>query len=332
MKSFRERNRLGVTVSVLSALLLLSFGAFSFERIPVIGAGPAYYANFTEAAGLRPDDEVLVSGVKVGEVSDVDLEGEHVRVTFRARGIELGDQSRASIRIRTLLGQKYLHLQPRGEVDEDTDPVIPLERTVTPYDVNEAFTGLTDTLEEIDTRKLGESFRTLSETFRDSPPVVRSTLDGLSRLSETLASRDEELSALVSNTRRISTTVAERNAQFEALLTDGNLLLDEVRQRREAISALLTGTRELAAEISGLVADHREQLRPALEQLGRVTEVLQRNQDKLDESLRMAGPFYRMITDAVSNGPWIDVYVCGLIPSSEENRDCAPPRTPGGNR
>lgn len=329
MKSFRERSPLAVTVITIAVLTLVGLAAFFSDRLPIIGLGAPHHADFAEAAGLRPEDEVLVAGVKVGEVTSVDLEGDHVRVTFRSRGVRIGEQSRASIKIRTLLGAKYLELEPRGA--GELDGAIPVDRTVTPYDVNEAFTGLADTLDEVDTRQLGESFRTLSDTFRDSPPVVRSTLDGLSRLSNTLSSRDDELAALVSNTRRITGTVADRNGQFDALIKDGNQLLEEVRMRRAAISDLLTGTRELSGELSGVVRDNGQQLRPALEQLGRVTEVLRRNQNQLDESLRKAGPFYRMIGDTVGNGRWIDVYVCGLIPSSPESRDCEPPPRPGGN-
>jgi len=91
-------------------------------------------------------------------------------------------------------------------------------------------------------------------------------------------------------------------------------LLAEVRQRRAAISTLLTGTERLSIQLRGLVADNRQQLRPALEQLDRVAAVLQRNQQNLDRALQLEPVFIRLFTNSLGNGRWFDNYVCGLLP------------------
>ena len=45
----------------------------------------------------------------------VDLDGDHVRITFRVnRGTEFGEDTSASVRIKTVLGQKFLMLEPKG--------------------------------------------------------------------------------------------------------------------------------------------------------------------------------------------------------------------------
>ena len=79
----------------------------------LLGAGARYTAKFTEAAGLKPGNEVRVAGVKVGEVDDVTLDGDRVNVTFRVENTWIGDQTQATIQIKTILGQKYLSLNPR---------------------------------------------------------------------------------------------------------------------------------------------------------------------------------------------------------------------------
>ena len=45
----------------------------------------------------------------------VELAGDRVRVEFRAKDVELGGASRADIRIKTLLGRKFLMLTPDGD-------------------------------------------------------------------------------------------------------------------------------------------------------------------------------------------------------------------------
>uniref|UniRef100_UPI0039BF83FF MCE family protein n=1 Tax=Lentzea alba TaxID=2714351 RepID=UPI0039BF83FF len=312
----KQRNPITTGAISLTLIGLLLLAAFYSDDLPIVGGGTSYAADFSEAAGLVPGNEVRVAGVKVGKVTKVKLNGDRVRVTFKVKDAWVGDRTTAMIRIKTLLGQKFLSLDPQGSAPLSPGDPIPKERTLAPYDVNEAFNGLATTVGQIDTKQLADSFTVLSDTFANSPEHVRGALDGLSALSKTISSRDEQLAKLLDNTRQLTKTLADRNAEFEKLLSDGNLLLGELRKRRESISALLTGTRDLARELSGLVNDNQNQLKPALEQLGRVTTILQRNQDNLDRSLALMAPFYRVFANTLGNGRWFDTYICGLLPPS----------------
>ncbi|WP_216215346.1 MCE family protein [Amycolatopsis aidingensis] len=329
MKPFRERNP--IVVGTLGVLImgLIGLAVFNIDDLPVVGGGTTYTAEFDEGAGLRSGDEVRVAGVKVGEVSDIELDGDHAKVTFRVRDTWLGDRTTASIKIKTLLGQKNLVLDPLGDTELDPGTPIPRERTMSPYDVTDVFNDLGKTTGQIDTDRLASAFRTLSETLGDSTPQeVRGALEGMSELSRTLASRDDELIKLFENTKDLSKTLADRSDQVESLIKNGNVLLTELNARKEAIGKLFTGSRRLAEQLRGLVADNQETLNPALRQLERVTTVLQRNQAKLEESLRLAGPYYRLLGNAVGNGRWVDTYICGLVPSGTPG-SCMPPRSGG---
>lgn len=327
MKRFRERNPFWVGLIGGLLLIALGLGTFFFEELPGVG-GRTYSADFREAAGIKRGDEVRVAGVKVGEVTGVALDRDHVRISFRTKGVWLGDQTVASIRIKTLLGQKNLVLDPLGTKDLDPATPIPVQRTVTPYDVNDAFADLAKTVGSIDSSALAVSFRTISQAVSGtSPETVRSTLDGLAALSRTISSRDQDLKRLLDNTGAFSKTIADRNAQIESLIKDGGVLLTELGRRRDAINQLLTGIRDLGSQLAGLVADNQAQLGPALEQLDRVTAVLQRNQDSLNRSLALAGPFYRLTGNIVANGHWVDTYVCGLLPAP--GGGCVPPKVGG---
>jgi phospholipid/cholesterol/gamma-HCH transport system substrate-binding protein len=333
MRSYKERNAVRTGVIGTLALIAVAAGIFFYQDLPVLG-GTVYEAEFSEAAGLRPDDEVRVAGIKVGEVTDVELDSttghDRVIVSFRISDAWIGDQTSAAIKIKTLLGRKFLALQPSGATSLDPDVRIPLTRTVTPYDVTEAFEGLADTAGAIDTDQLAASFRTISDTFANSPQHVRTALDGLSALSTTISSRDQQLAELLANTRQLTGTLAESNDEFDKLIKDGDLLLTELSNRRDAIHALLTGTTDLAQQLSGLVADNEDQLGPALTQLDTVTGILEKYAGKLTESLRLAGPYFRVVNNAAGSGRWVDSYICGLI---EPNREpCKAPDVSGGAR
>ena len=42
--------------------------------------------------------------------------------------------------------------------------------------------------------------------------------------------------------------------------------------------------------------------------------MLNKNQDNLDNSLRLMAPFYRVFANTLGNGPWFDTYIQNLPP------------------
>ncbi|WP_020575522.1 MCE family protein [Actinopolymorpha alba] len=335
----RRRERNPVTVGAVGLILLagLLYAAFNASDLPLIGGGTTYAARFSEAGGLRVADEVRVAGVKVGEVRAVELAGDHVRVEFRVDGDgpRLGERTGAAIRIRTLLGRKYLSLEPAGPGRLDPATEIPLSRTVAPYDVVEAFSDLTTTTERIDTAQLAKALDTLSATFANTPEEVRGSLEGLSRLSRTIASRDAQLRTLLARANTVSKVLSDRDQELVKLLRDGDLLLKEIRARRELIHQLLVTTQELSTQVSALVADNRAQLEPALKRLASVVALLRDNQESLDKSIELLAPFVRVFANTLGTGPWFDTYIPNLVPLPATPRLPASPdssRQTGGGR
>jgi phospholipid/cholesterol/gamma-HCH transport system substrate-binding protein len=313
-KPFRDRNPVTIGAVSLSVIALLVLLAFNAQALPFIGGGTVYTAQFSEAAGLRADDPVRVAGVKVGQVESLSLEDGAVTVSFRVRDAFVGDQSQAAIKIETVLGSKYLALVPRGETALDPDDRIPLERTASPYDVVQAFNGLAQTVDSIDTGQLAQSFEVLSQTFADTPDEVRTSLDGLSRLSTTIASRDAQLQQLLGATRDVTQVLADRNGEFTQLIVDSNTLLTEVQNRRQLIDSILTSTQTLSAQLSGLVQDNTAALTPALAQLSTVTDILERNRQNLGDTVANLAPFVTVFTNTLGNGRWFDSFVDNLVP------------------
>ncbi|WP_068156217.1 MCE family protein [Rhodococcus phenolicus] len=295
-------------------ILLATLSAFFLDSLPIIGAGATYRAEFSEAAGLKPTNEVRIAGVKVGQVTGVELEGDRVVVEFKVRDAWIGDDTSASIQIKTILGQKYLALDPRGTDVLDPADTIPLDRTVAPYDVIEAFSSAATTLGDIDSEQLAAGFGALSDAFSETPDDVRAALDGVSRLSETIASRDQELKKLLDATARTSQILADRNAEFNRIISDGALLVTELNNRRQAISQLFEGTKRMSTELSALVQENEDQFGPALEQLRGVVQVLQDNNDNLDRAFELYEPFVRLYANVVGNGRWFDQVVVNLTP------------------
>nr|WP_055494756.1 MCE family protein [Streptomyces sp. TP-A0356] len=314
MKPFRERNPAVVGAVGLTTLVLLTVAAFNADSLPLIGDGDTYSAAFSEAGGLKPGDEVRIAGVEVGKVKGVDLEGDHVRVTFKVKGgPAFGTATGASIRVRTILGAKYLALLPKGPGRLRPGSEIPLRRTVSAYDVVQAFSDLTTTTEQVDTGRLAKALDTISTTFQDSPAEVRASIKGLSRISRAVASRDEALRELLKHANGVTGVLAAHTKDFSALVKDGDQLFKEISRRRAAIHALLKTSALLGIELSGLVEDNRAQIGPALRNLDTFVRMLERNQASLDRSVKLLAPYIRVFTNTLGNGRWFDSYIQNLV-------------------
>ncbi|MFF5314010.1 MCE family protein [Streptomyces massasporeus] len=311
---FRERNPVLIGAVGLTVLALLTVAAFNADRLPVIGDGETYSAAFAEAGGLKPGDEVRIAGVKVGKVEEVDLDGDHVKVTFKIKGEPgFGTGTGASIRVKTILGAKYLALYPRGRGQLEPGSEIPLKRTVPAYDVVQAFSDLTTTTEKVDTEQLAKALDTISTTFEDSPSEVRSSIKGLSRISRTVASRDKALRELLDHANGVTGVLADRSGDFTALVEDGDKLFKEISKRRKAIHKLLKTSAALGIQLSGLVQDNEKEIGPALKGLNTVVKMLERNQSSLDRSIELLAPYVRVFTNTLGNGRWFDSYVQNLV-------------------
>ena len=272
--------------------------------------------------------------MKVGKVSDVYLDGAKVIVEFRAKGVSLGEDTSAAIKIKSLLGQKYLALTPAGS--GELDKRIPLDRTTVPYDVALAFEDLGRNTGAIDTEQMAKSFDVLADSFEETPKALRGMLKGMSALANTISKRDDELASLMQSSAQVTDVFGGLSTEIETLLNDGNLLLAELESRREAIHQLLVGTQELSKQLTALVKENEAELSPALAKLDKVSRILNRNHQEIDSALRKIGPYYRMLTAATGSGRWVDSYVCGLYNNDKRPqldakavRDCQPVK--GGN-
>ncbi len=312
---FRERNPVVIGAVSLAVIVAFILAAFRAEDLPLIGGGDTYYAAFSEAGGLKANDEVRIAGVRVGKVQKVDLAGDHVRVEFLVdSGVDFGSTTAAAIKVKTLLGAMYLSLEPDGSGQLAEGSEIPRERTTSPYDVVQAFAGLADRSERIDTGQLADALNTMAELTENTPEEFQAALRGMSDLSENIAARDEQLNTLLTNLRKVSGVLGDRSGDLVTLMEDGDKLFRALSARRESVHDLLVATSQMSVELTRLVKGTRADLKPALDHLDNVVDVLLKNQENLDNSLRLMAPFYRVFANTLGNGPWFDTYIQNMPP------------------
>lgn len=316
MTPFRERNPVMVGAIGIAVIVAMLLAAFRANDLPLIGGGDTYYAAFSEAGGLKVNDEVRVAGVRVGKVDEIELDGNQVKVSFKVdTAAQLGRDTRAEIRVKTILGSMFLALVPAGEGELQEDSTIPVERTTSPYSVVDAFSGLAERGQAINTGQLTEALETLSDLTENTPEEFQAALKGVSALSRNVAKRDEELNELLGNLNTVAGVLDERDEDIIALMRDADVLFRAVVARREAVHNLLVSTSQLSRELTTLVRQSRADLKPALQHTANVLAVLEKNQENLDQGIRLLAPFVRVFANTLGTGPWFDTLVHNFPPA-----------------
>lgn len=306
-------------VIALLVMVLIAAATFNLSKFPGF-RGTTYYAEFSDASGMHQGNVVQVGGIRVGRVTDVELDGTHVRVEFEVDGdIEFGPDSRASIEVYNLLGEKFLDIEPSAEGQLEAGGTIPLENTQSAYDIVAAFGELTETTEAIDTEQLAQALNVVGETLNESAPEVEAAFDGIARLSRSIAGRDEQVQQLFESSERVTEVLEARSEDIVELMEHADLVFQELTDRREAVHDLLVNARSLAREMRGLVKDNEAQIGPALQEVEELTGFLVEKKQDLKDVLAALGPYVFILSNILGTGPWFDAYAVNLlaIPTGE---------------
>ncbi|MHC9290868.1 MCE family protein [Mycobacterium sp. LTG2003] len=298
----RNRTLLGIiavaVVSVLVATLLL---------IKVANIGyREYTAHFLQAAALRPGNPITVAGIPVGEVMSMKLAGDHVEADLKVRNdVALGEDSRASIKITTILGSRYLALYPGG-AGSLPDNTFDLTHTEVPYDLQEALADVTRTYEQVDTDKFAQSLAILGEQLKTLPPVVPQALENTHTLSTIIAQRRDQLGELLKTTELISNTLRRQQSTIGNLVNQGNSLLGEFVARRATFHAMMDALTNLVQTLSNIVIDDRPELEELLRNLRELSGMLGQHDDLLRSILQSAPIALRGLANATGTGNAVD--------------------------
>ena len=301
-------------LGVVLAILIIVVG-LQPERLLSYATALKYQALFTEAGGVAVGNDVTVSGIKVGSVTDVSLDdGEALVGVTGASKYALGSETTAQIKTGTLLGERVLTLDSIGSGTMSRADVIPVARTSSPYSLSDAVSELTSNTAGTDTAQLNQSLDTLSTTLDQVAPRLGPTFDGLTRLSQALNRRDGSLGELLRTASDVTGIFAERSQQVNSLILNANDLLAVLVERRQAIVDLLANTSAVSKQLTGLVADNEAELAPTLERLNKVNEVLVRNRDNIAKALPGAAKYQTTQSEAVASGFYYTAYVPNFLP------------------
>jgi phospholipid/cholesterol/gamma-HCH transport system substrate-binding protein len=313
MKLFSERNPMIIGAVGLTAVAVVVLAALEWQKLPFLNPGRNVSAYFADAGGLRTGNGVEISGFPVGKVSSIELDGSGVLVKFKvSKNVRLGDRAEAAIKTKGLLGSKILDITPRGE--GQLEGTIPMDRTVSPYQLPDALGDLATTISGLNTDQLSGSLATLAKTFAHTPPDLRNALQGVARFAQTLDERDAHLRTLLDNAAKATGVLAKRTDQVISLVKDTNALLAQLRTQSAALDQIWMNISAASRQLQGFIAENRQELRPALDKLNGVLTIIDNRKERLQKAIPMVNAYVMSLGESVASGPFFKAYVVNLLP------------------
>lgn len=313
MKPFSERNPFIVGAVGIGLTLGVVWLSLNYDKLPFIGNHKGYSAYFAEAGGLAGGDTVEVSGVRVGRVTSVALDGPRVLVKFWIpANITLGDRTEAAVKLKSALGTKRLEVTPRG--DGRLAGPIPVARTHPAYQLPDALGDLTTTISGLDTDQLSNALAVLADEFSDTPPDLKAAVQGVARLSQTLDERDKQLRNLLTNASKVTKVLAERSDEVVSLVRNTDALLLQLKSQRRALDQIANNLSAVAKQVKGFITENRATLKPALDKLNGVLTIVDNRKERVQKAIKGLNAYALSLGESVGSGPFFKAYLANLLP------------------
>ena len=232
-------------------------------------------AQVSDADGIAYGSDVRISGRLVGQVTGIDARGDHSDVTFKVDDSEwpLPQDTRASIRLATLLGQKYVELEPGTDTQhllsdgstiglQSTKPVVDFDQILDTFDqpTRNSLTSLLRTLgsgvagQEGTLQQILPTFGQLSvhsqvptgELSRRDPQI-NDILVNLGTTADQLDRSSADLAGVIDNLNTVTGALATHQTALEGYITN----VDKLNQTTDAVLGN-GGAAELDAGLSQL--------------------------------------------------------------------------------
>jgi phospholipid/cholesterol/gamma-HCH transport system substrate-binding protein len=225
------------TVAVVCTLIVLTA-----LRSPVTGAVSRYTAAFSDVSGLYVGDDVRISGVQVGKVESIRLDGRIAKVEFTAQEDHpVFANTVAAVRYQTLVGQRYVELVQSAEADQRlrAGGNIPLGHTIPSFDVAKLFNGLRPIFQTLDPAQfnlLGENLLRLIQGDENGIGPFLHDLDVISTLA---VNRQAAIAVVIRNLSAISQDLGGKSPQLFHLIATLNEVVTNFGSMAEDFRAAL---------------------------------------------------------------------------------------------
>lgn len=253
-------------------------------------------AYFDNSNGIFPGDDVVLLGVRIGEITAIEPQPERAKITFWFdRRYQVPAQAGAAILSPQLITSRAIQLTPAytGGPELADGAVIPQNRTAVPVEWDDFRMQLEKISSSLQPGPDGDSplgafVNTAAENLRGRGADIREAILELSRTLSALGDHSTDifgtvkgLATLVSALQSSTGLMKELNRN---LASATSLLADDPAQIGTAVEGLNTAARDIAS----FTAEHREAVGFATDKLNSIAQALADSSGDIKQALHLA--------------------------------------------
>lgn len=307
----RRPSRLGrILVVVSAALLALAGSTVVVRRAYRPFPGATHLSGLFAAAGegLVPGSEVDYRGVRVGQVTAIQLHDRAALVAFEVeRGLSVPSDAVATLRPKSLFGDEFVDLSfPDGSVAPFLISGERVGHTAVAPQLGDLIATSVPLLQDINPSELASIVSSLSQSVQGEGPAIAASLADGTRLSDVLASTIQDQLHALDALDHFQSAIADQGAALDAIAGNANTALPVINAAEESLQHLLDSLQPVANDLSQLLIDYRPSIDTLLRQGDDVTRVLLANQTNISSFIHGAYRYFFKVQGALGAGPLPD--------------------------
>ncbi|MBC9731885.1 MlaD family protein [Nocardioides marmotae] len=278
--------------------------------VPLTGRADQVSVQLPRTGGLFEGSPATYRGVRVGTVTDVELDPEAgVVATIALRpGVEVPRATRAAVRSLSPVGEQFLDFQP----DEDGGPflrdgdVVRASAADVPVSMAAAAAGLDNLLDRVDGRDVRVLLREIAAATQGTGGDLETLLVSLDEVSTALDDAWPQTDRLLRNGERVGELLSAHRADLAGFSESARRFASWLEGFDPEFRRILRRAPDDLDTMGVLADDLAVDLPPALVELVGLTDLLADRDPHVRQLTRMLGYGTSRFASAFNNG-WLDI-------------------------
>jgi phospholipid/cholesterol/gamma-HCH transport system substrate-binding protein len=240
-------------------------------------------AYFPETNALYAGDKVVIMGIRVGAIDNIQPVGDKMKVTFHyANKYKVPASAQAVILNPTLVASRSIQLEPpyRGGPVLADNAVIPEDRTQVPVEWDDLRNNITHIISSLGPTKdqkkgpFGDVIESFADGLAGKGKQINNTLDSLSTALTTLDEGRGDFFSVLHSLALFVNALHRDDQQFVALNKDLSQITDRLTSSDQAAANAIQQTDSLLSTASTFLTENREVLAHDVNNLGDATTAI----------------------------------------------------------
>lgn len=308
---------LGVLAKVLvfvAVTVLLTGGLVAVFGNFRDGNMSTYKAVFADVSGMEVGSDVRAAGVNVGRVDGIERQQDNsLLVTFIVqRNVPLTTGSSATVRYKNLVGDRYFQLGTGPGPGLEPGETLPRSQTHPALDLDELYNGFTPLFQGLAPDQVNRLSSSLIAVMQGQGDAIDGLLDHVGSLTSTLGNRDQLIGQVINRLNTVLETVNERAPELSDTIVNLQRVVSGLAADRGDLGNSVSHLNGLSKSVTGLLEEQRPDVKGTVNELGRLTSVLNKDEPMLSNLFRRLPGYYVPLGRVGANQAAFQFWVCGV--------------------